>query len=264
MATECLVQATDARRTLEIRLRFLQLTERSACVGPQETWQEGVERDVRISSLDLSALASQPARQSFAFSAGRETDGSIERKCERIEGVIEAKANDVGKDLLKLRIDVFNIASLDSALCDNREEALMHSLVSAHTILNVKGGEFISLLDPSDEFRASAAECKNSGAWPVLVGEQGQRDTMLCSPIILYDYPQIAPESPGTLFDGTEIDEILTLRIMTLTDDEKLEMQQGDDRVRRILERTESMPLEQLIKMHGALRGLRRADQEVP
>ena len=82
-------------------------------------------------------------------------------------------------------------------------------------------------------------------------------DTVLSSPIILYDYPQIAPESAGDLFDGTEIDEILSLRIMTLTDDEKREMSQSDERARQMLERTETMPVEQLMKLHGVLRGLR-------
>ena len=81
---------------------------------------------------------------------------------------------------------------------------------------------------------------------------------MLSSPIILYDYPQIAPESPGSLFDGTEIDEILTLRIMTLTDDEKREMRNADDRARQILERTETLPAEQFMKMHGAMKGVNR------
>jgi hydrogenase maturation protease len=80
---------------------------------------------------------------------------------------------------------------------------------------------------------------------------------MLSSPIILYDYPQIAPESPGDLFDGAEIDEILSLRIMTMTEEEKQEMRESDDRARRILERTETLPEEQLMKLHGALRGLR-------
>jgi hydrogenase maturation protease len=80
---------------------------------------------------------------------------------------------------------------------------------------------------------------------------------MLSSPIILYDYPQIAPESPGDLFDGTEIDEILTLRIMTLTEEEKAEVRNGDERGRRILERTEMLPEEHFMKLHGALRGLR-------
>ena len=85
---------------------------------------------------------------------------------------------------------------------------------------------------------------------------------MLSSPIILYDYPQIAPESAGDLFDGTEIDEILSLRIMTLTDEEKLEMCQSDDRAREMLERTETMPVEQLMKLHGVLRGLRPVKED--
>ena len=79
---------------------------------------------------------------------------------------------------------------------------------------------------------------------------------VLSSPIILYDYPQIAPESAGNLFDSTEIDEILSLRILTLTDAEKAEMRQSDDRTRGILERTENMPEEQFMKLHGILRGL--------
>ena len=91
----------------------------------------------------------------------------------------------------------------------------------------------------------------------MLAGEEGQRDMVLSSPIILYDYPQIAPESPGDLFDGTEIDEILALRILTMTDAEKLEVRNGDERARRILERTEMLPPEHFQKLHGALRGLR-------
>jgi hypothetical protein len=100
-------------------------------------------------------------------------------------------------------------------------------------------------------------QCKNVGTWPVLVGEEGQRDAMLSSPIILYDYPKIAPESTGDLFDGTEIDEILALRILTLTEDEKREMRHGDERARKILERTEALPEEQFLKLHGVLRGMR-------
>ena len=79
---------------------------------------------------------------------------------------------------------------------------------------------------------------------------------MLSAPIILSDYPQIAPESPGDLFDGTEIDEILTLRIMTLTDAEKQAMIAVDDRV-AVLERTEALAPEQLMRLHGTIRNLR-------
>jgi hypothetical protein len=82
---------------------------------------------------------------------------------------------------------------------------------------------------------------------------------MLSSPIILYDYPQIAPESAGDLFDGTEIEEILTLRVLSLTEDEKREVRAGGDRVRGILDRTEALPREAFAKMHGAIRSLRKA-----
>ena len=98
----------------------------------------------------------------------------------------------------------------------------------------------------------------------MLVGGEGERDTMLSSPIILYDYPQIAPESPGDLFDGTEIDEILALRIMTMTDDEKREMRNIDDRARRMLERTEALSTEHLMQLHGTVRELRSLRKEMP
>jgi len=77
---------------------------------------------------------------------------------------------------------------------------------------------------------------------------------MLSSPIILYDHPAIAPESAGDLFDGTEIDEILTLRIMTLSDDEKREIAQSDEHARLLLERTESLAAEQMMSLHGVMR----------
>ena len=138
----------------------------------------------------------------------------------------------------------------------------MRSLISAHVILGADGGEFISLLDPPEALREITAVCRNVGVFPVLVGEEGQRDTMLASPIILYDYPQIAPESAGDLFDGTEIDEILSLRILTMTDEEKLEMRQSDDRTRQLLESIETLPEEHLMKLHGVLRGLRPLQED--
>ena len=132
----------------------------------------------------------------------------------------------------------------------------MTSLVSTHTILGVQGGKFVSLLDPADEFTEIAARCKNIGTWPVLVGDEFARDMMLSSPIILYDFPQVAPESEGDFFDGTEIDEMLALRVLTLTDEEKREMQQVDPRARQILERTESLSEEHWRKLHGVIRKL--------
>jgi hydrogenase maturation protease len=117
-------------------------------------------------------------------------------------------------------------------------------MVSVHSILQVANGEFVSLLDPPGAFKAAAAACNNVGTWPVLAGAEGQRDLVLSAPIILYDYPQVAPESAGDLSTAIEIDEILALRILTMTDAEKLEVRNGDDRARRILERTEMLPPE--------------------
>jgi hydrogenase maturation protease len=134
-------------------------------------------------------------------------------------------------------------------------------LISTHVILRSPGGEFASLLDPPEELRASASGCSNVGLWPVLAGDAAARDTMLASPIILYDYPQIAPESAGALFDGTEIDEILSLRILTLTDDEKRQLCLTDPKARSLLERTEALDQEQWMQLHGVMcepRGLGR------
>jgi hypothetical protein len=102
----------------------------------------------------------------------------------------------------------------------------------------------------------AVAACQNTGVWPVLVDERGADDTILGSPIILCDYPEIAPESKGDLFDATEIDEILILRILTLTDEEKEEMRRSDQRAQRILERLESSPPEHLLELHGTMRGM--------
>jgi hydrogenase maturation protease len=170
---------------------------------------------------------------------------------------VELTAERLEEELFQVAVQVTNSTPVDHAEQLSRDEILPHSFAATHTILAAREGEFVSLLDPPDRFRQAAAGCRNAGTWPVLVGEPGERGTMLSSPIILYDYPEVAAESPGDLFDATEIDEILTLRILTLTDEEKREMRESGDHARRILARTETLPEEQLMKLHGALRGLR-------
>lgn len=232
-----------------------------------QTWQEAVEREASMENVELGALRSSPVRMLLTFPTSLEEEvlrdaageivGTIVRRQELIEASVDVSAEALGDQLFKLTARISNLTPLSPDALSSRNEALMRSLVSTHTILGVRGGEFVSLLEPPDALREPVAVCSNIGTYPVLVGEGGERDLMLSSPIILYDYPQIAPESAGELFDSTEIDEILTLRIMTLTEEEKREMRSIDDRARRILERTETMPLEQLLKLHGAVRGLR-------
>ncbi|MGI8549896.1 MAG: hypothetical protein ACR2PL_03710 [Dehalococcoidia bacterium] len=168
-------------------------------------------------------------------------------------------AQSVRSTACTLTVRVKNCTPFQDAAARSRAEAMLQSLVSTHLILSLQDGAFGSSLDPPEAFRQQGAACHNRGLWPVLVGEEGERDAMLASPIILYDYPQIAPESPGDLFDGTEIDEILTLRIMTMTDAEKREMRGVDERARALLDRTEALPSAAFAKLHGAMRSPRRA-----
>jgi hydrogenase maturation protease len=229
---------------LRVRLRFLHLLERSA------GWQEATEREVVVEA-DLGELLARSRQVTFSFPAAR----TQERRQQAIEGELALSARAAGEGLVMLTLCVRNLTPLDNAEGLSRDEALLSSFVSTHAILHVRGGAFVSLTDPPEACREAAAQCRNVGAWPVLASEEGAADTLLCSPIILADYPQVAPESPGELFDSTEIDEILTLRVLTLTEEEKRAMG-TDERTRRLLERTEALTREQLLGLHGAMRSL--------
>jgi len=248
MQTECMA-TTDWRMALDVRVRFLHLTAR-------EGWQEAVEREVNVTAIRVDDLFALPLQVRFAFPSGRASEA---RAQEPINGEIEISVHQLAEQIFKITARIVNLTPLADAPHKSLDGALTRSMVSTHTILNSRGGEFISLLDPPESLREAACSLRNIGTYPVLAGDVGARDTMLSSPIILYDYPQVAPESAGDLFDGTEIDEMLTLRILTLTDEEKQEMRDGDQHARRILERTEAMPADQLMKLHGAARGLRQA-----
>ncbi len=274
--TECLMQAGESETAgLSVRVRFLHLQTRrverpahasaiESDVGKLSVWQEAVERDLDAGEHNLAELVMRPQTHGFHFPSRCEEEplhgpdeGTVIREQEPISGSVELSAALLTEGLYKVSVRIFNTTPFDSSRQSSRDEALLRSLVSTHAILGVRGGAFVSSIDPPEPWREIAAGCRNIGMWPVLVGEPGERDTMLSAPIILYDYPQIAPESPGDLFDATEIDEILTLRILTLTEDEKRAMSDVDERARALLERTESIAREQLMGLHGTIRGLR-------
>jgi hypothetical protein len=237
-----------------------------------QTWQEAIEREIVVPSFRLSESDCAHRSAELMFPAGKEfepvrgADGRIAavivRTKKALAGHVDVAVARVGEKQFKITVRISNVSPAKNTNSTSRDEALMQSLLSAHTILTIDSGEFVSLLDPPASLKEIVSGCNNIGTWPVLAGDEGERDGMLSSPIILYDYPQIAPESPGNLFDGTEIDEILALRILTLTEGEKQEMRGADERARQILERTESMPAEHFMKLHGVLRGLRPADEE--
>jgi hydrogenase maturation protease len=260
MRTECLIEV-DSSTTVDVTVRFLHLLLREVTVDGKvsQPWQEAVEREVVVPRINLDELKS-PRLVGFNFSAGKITEdlersaGMIVRTQHSIAGEVEVSATGMDGRLRKLSVVIRNLTAFADAQTKSRDDALLHSFVSTHTILTTQKGSFVSLLDLPDSCKAAAAECVNTGTYPVLVGDEGERNCVLSSPIILYDYPQIAPESAGDLFDGTEIDEILTLRIMSLTDDEKSEMRSADELARQLLERTESMSAEQLMNLHGVMK----------
>lgn len=291
--TECLVRGTQDT-AIEVVVRFLHLTHRqvgtfdpplpawptngepparpveSLRVGERtfHSWQEAEEREVVVSARALGSLLTVPRWESFSFDGAKRQEaitaedgtvpGVLTREQQALTAEVELSAVAVGANLFRLRVVVRNLAPLKASA--TRDEALMRALVSAHVLLGLRGGDFVSLLDPPEECREVASACCNVGVWPVLVGEGGESDAMLSSPIILYDYPQVAPESHGDLFDATEIDEILSLRILTLTDDEKRQAAELDARTRLLLARTEALGTEGLFGLHGTMRGAGGAD----
>jgi hydrogenase maturation protease len=283
MQTQVLL--TGSGPVVDVQIRFLQLLDRTvgelaapvaalpATGEPQLTlvarlevegrefvaWEEAVEREIVVPELRLTDL---PRRVPFAFDAARafepiETAGGIVagaliRSSCAIAGMVEIAAEPLADGLARLSVRIENLTPLDTLA--GRAEAQRRAFASTHTIIGVRGGAFVSLTDPPDDLRGWAGRCENQGTWPVLVGAEGDRSAILSSPIILPDYPQIAPESPGDLFDGTEIDEILTLRILAMTDAEKREMAAADPRARALLERTEALTQDEMARLHGAMR----------
>jgi hydrogenase maturation protease len=277
MHSEFLLEVTAAA-TIHVHLRFLHLLSRqyTQCVEGRsepvsslriddqifESWDEPTER-----SIDFY-IASLPAQQQhrFIIPASQQSEpmldhdgqlaGGITRTQREVSVTISVVTETLRNNLLKLSVDVTNTTSMPEQITDRRT-ALDYSLLSAHTILTATGAQFVSLLDPPAELQAATASCRNVGNFPVLVGTAPERDMMLCSPIVLYDYPQIAPESVSDFYDATEMDEMLTLRVLTLTDDEKNEMRRTDEHVRNLLQRTEQSAREQLSRTHGVIRGMR-------
>jgi hypothetical protein len=291
MQTQCLVGGCDP--VVDIRVRFLHLVARQVgtlaepalesaadsepAFTPVQsldidgtrfvTWEEAIEREVIAPTLTLRGLSEHPAVIPFDFSGTRQFEplrrrnmqvaGVLLRTALPLQGELTVAVEPVGCELFRLTARIHNTTRCEPCEITDRNYAQRRAFASTHTILAAHGGHWVSLMDPPEDLRKAAASCDNQGTWPVLVGEAGSTDTLLFSPIILYDYPQIAPESPGDFFDGTEIDEMLTLRILTMTDEEKREMAATEPRARALLERTEAMTPLEIGRLHGALRNPR-------
>jgi hypothetical protein len=269
MQTEVLVEG--ARPVVDLKLRFLRVQSRSiedrsgAPLASVEvdgklwtSWDEAVEEEIDVEAVGLGERVVP-----FALVANEESEplgdaGHVVRRRAAVSGQLRLSAERVEGPypLVKFRVTVENETPW-AQVGGSRDDVVRKSLVAVHALMAVHHGRFVSMIDPPEFAAGAVASCVNVGTWPVMVGDEGDREVMLSSPITLYDYPEVAPESEGDMFDSTEIDEILALRVLTLTDAEKHEARGTDDRAAAIIDRIDAMPPEMFDKLHGAIRYLR-------
>ncbi len=291
--TECLLRIRRPQAVVRVRVRYLQTqhkqveeTGRDGRHRPVEslrapdgtlhlTFDEAVPRETDL-VVRLEELLRRESVLPVGAPAGEETEelpgssGRAVRRRAAVRASTTVTAERLGDDVCRLRIRTENTGPAPDPRAV-RDEALRGALIATHTLVGGDGVEFVSLIDPPTDLLGHARACRNAFTFPVLGGPPPEeapaehagavRDgacgpTLISSPIILPDHPQIAPESPGDLHDAAEIDEILTLRTLLLTDQEKREARATDPRAARILDRVESMPPEVFARLHGAIRSL--------
>jgi hypothetical protein len=284
--TQCLVECGDAS-TVTVNVRFLQLQRRRGGIEGRaggarirhSSWDEAIEREEQVTAPVANVLAGDFSAP-FSFGPEESTSdvidaagavaGQLTRSTSAIYGLVlvtgERVAGPYG--VLRLTVRIENLTTPPTHL-RNREDGLPYALISTHVLLSVPGAAFISMTDPPEWAAGEVAACENLGTWPVLAGPPECRDLVLSSPVILYDHPEVAPESAGDLFDATEIDEILTLRTLALTDEEKQAARDTDRRASDLIDRLEGLPPEMFDRLHGVIRYLnatpsRSAPQQVP
>ncbi len=224
----------DRTAHVDARVRFLHLQRRG------DGWDEAVERDVDL-SIELVDGDETIHPITFAPDAdGQQTITAMCRTSVRRDG-----------SLTMLRVDLDNPGASDGPSDASRDDLLLTSMIGTHVLFAAPLDSFVSQLEPPEWAQPAVARCVNERCWPVLAGPDPQRDLVLASPVILYDFPTVAPESAGDFFDGTEIDEMLTLRVQTLTDAEKAEARATDPRAAAIIDRCEQMPTEVQHALHG-------------
>jgi len=284
--TECLLECPDDAQ-VRVLARFLHLQDR--CVqgispdngeledvgalyvdGTEYTsWTDSAEREQQV-TVTVGQLLDEDQELEFHIGSGESAEditgedgrlaGRVVRRWSAVDGVLSMHAERVAGPYQALRLRlVLENHSTPRAVFAVREDGLRHALVAAHLLVGVPGGRFLSMTEPPEWAAAEVEACENIGTWPVLAGPPDCGDLLLSSPVILYDHPEVAAESAGQLFDSTEIDEILTLRTLALTDAEKRAARATDSRVAEMMDRLDDLPPEVMERLHGAIRYLREA-----
>jgi hypothetical protein len=179
--------------------------------------------------LDLDG----PSERSFAFGA---VSGRAWLTTEDFDG------------LQRVTIAVENTTEVPEGL--DRAAALQSSLLSTHVVARcAPGGRFASPISPPDDVATAVMTCANVNIFPVLASPED--DAVLGAAIMLPDHPQIAPESRGSLFDSTEIEEALLLHVLALSDDERSQIAEADPAVRAMVERAVGATPQDILALHG-------------
>ncbi len=241
-----------------------------------QTWQEVVEREVCVTDLTLGELLTTPRTVPFSFPACHEREvlhgesgeivGAVLRGQQAVEGTIAITAVKVGESLVRLRVTITNQTPLaDAATCD-RDAALLKSLISTHTTSSPSATASSSRCSSRPRnWQPRPASATTSGPGPCWSAKRGSATRSCRRPSSFTTTRRSRRKAPGDrCADGTEIDEILLLRIMTLSDDEKIEGRSLDARTRQILERAETISQHQLMNLHGAIRDRQPVNEVAP
>jgi hypothetical protein len=273
---------------VEVTVRFLQVQRRRTEGAPPgaprpgistgdvdasvpAVWDEAVEREVTV-TVPGPALLAGGAVSRFAVPGGMDFDtmagARVVRRREPLMGSVSVRATPLPGPWQAARLTVRVTNESDAGygqvprareagqVAMSREAALPAALVAAHLIITVSGGAFLSMTDPPEWASPQVAACRNEGCWPVLAGPEGSRQVVLAAPIILPEHPRVAPESAGELYDGTEIDEILTLRTLALSDAEKAAARATDPRAAALIDRVDAMDAPTMAQLHGTIRAM--------
>jgi len=224
--------------------------------GSWLSWDEAVAQEIPFGPVTVASL---PQVFDISVQAGTDVEavegGRLVRSRRELHGQLTISAQTEGQ-IRRVTVELRNTETPVAT----KDDAIAASMIGTHLIAEATDGEFLSLLETPDSAADSAADCHHHRCFPVLAGAVGDHSLVLVSPIILYDHPEIAEQSEGALYDSTEIDEILTLRIMTMTDEEKAQARATDPLAAQIIDRCDSMSPEAMLNLHGVLRNPHAAD----
>jgi hypothetical protein len=261
----------DGAQGITLVVRFLQLQHRRAerelpggefepvdelttASGSWLSWDEAVECEKSFGPL---AFGDQPWTLPVHVDAATDVElldgGRLVRERQEVRGLLTVSCEPDGA-LRRVTIRISNVGAPVDRKTDAKDSVVARSMIGTHLIAEVIGGQFVSLLEPAPAAADAASRCRQHRCFPVLAGPPGTQDILLISPIILYDHPEVAEQSNTALYDCTEIDEILTLRVMTMTDEEKAQARATDPRAAQIIDQCDAMSPEAMARLHGVLR----------